>query len=312
MPKLKAIPNRNAFTLIELLVVIALIGVVIGLLIGAVQKVREVASRMHCRNNLKQIALATHDYHNAFGVVPVNSLPGPWGPYDSNHPSWSWLSRILPYIEHENLYRQANIPNNTLYQSREVVATQVKQYLCPSDPFSNRGPRDDDRNLGPTYPPGILAGQTNYQGVGGANWNYGDSQWTNPGTNGSFDGLNYGDGLFYRYDWVSPKRFTDIIDGTSNTFMAGESLPIKTQWCSWPHANSAFGTCAIPPNVRRSGDKDYSPEDFGNTIGFRSQHPGGLQFAMADGSVHFIANSIDLKVYRGFATIQGGEIATLP
>jgi len=312
MPIAKFQSARRGFTLIELLVVIAIIAILIGLLAGAVQRIREAASRLQCRNNLKQIALATHAYHDTFSVLPVNTLPGPLGPYDANNPSWSWLARILPFIEQESLYRQGNIPTSTLYQSRETVATQVKLFLCPSDPYSNRGARTDDRNLGTFHPPNIPAGQTNYQGVGGANWNYGDPQWTNPGINGSFDGLNYGDGIFYRYDWVAPKRIMDILDGASNTFMIAENLPEKTQWCSWPHANSSFGTCAIAPNVLGPGGKDYSPQDFANNIGFRSRHPGGLQFALADGSVHFVANSIELKLYRALATIQGGEVASVP
>jgi len=121
-------PPRAAFTLIELLVVIAIIGVLLALLLPAVQKVREAANRMTCQSQLRQIALATHSYHDAQGHFPVDSLDA-YGP--ESH-AWSWLARILPYVEQDNLYRQGNIPNNTLYQSRDVVAAQIKLFLCPA------------------------------------------------------------------------------------------------------------------------------------------------------------------------------------
>src|SRR5262249_8415882 len=147
------------------------------------------------------------------------------------------------YLEQDNLYRQANIPSNTLEQSQDAVAQAVKVFFCPSDTALGTGPRRDAADLGvydgPIFPPPITAGQTNYKGVSGANWAWGDPRWINVGTNGSFDGLNQGDGLFYRADYLSPKRLTDVTDGSSNTFMIGEDLPAKNNWCSWPYANNA-------------------------------------------------------------------------
>src|SRR5262249_6375931 len=153
--------HRGGFTLIELLVVIAIIAVLIGLLLPAVQKVREAAARSSCQNNLKQIALAVHNYHDANGLMPVNSLitdqQNNWV-----SPNWSWLARILPYVEQEPLYRNANIPKNTLGDTtgnpstRDLCATQIKTYLCPTDPDSNAGPRTDRANL-----VGMLVGVTN-------------------------------------------------------------------------------------------------------------------------------------------------------
>jgi prepilin-type N-terminal cleavage/methylation domain-containing protein len=130
--------RRTAFTLIELLVVIAIIAILIGLLVPAVQKVRESANRIQCANNLKQLALAVHNYHSDRGTFPVNSFYG-WKP---TVPSWSWLAHLLPYVEQDNLYRQANIggsPPNNINQSLPQIATRVKVFLCPSDPKALKG-----------------------------------------------------------------------------------------------------------------------------------------------------------------------------
>jgi len=103
-----------------------------------------------------------------------------------------------------------------------------------------------------------------------------------------------------------------IRDGTSNTFMIGEDVPATNEWASWPYANNSQGTCAIPPNIRRPDGSHYPAWNWQNNESFRSLHAGGLHFACADGSVHFIHDTIALPVYRALATIHGGEIATVP
>ena len=157
-------------------------------------------------------------------------------------------------------------------------------------------------------------------GVSGANW--GDdllgiganikTDWRNPGSNGSFDGHSRGDGIFYRMDFQRPLRLTQISDGTSNTFMIGEDVPALDIYSSWPYSNNATGTCAIPPNVRGPNGQPYPPSNWENGESFRSRHPGGVQFACADGSVRFISDGIALPVYRALATIRGGEAASVP
>jgi prepilin-type N-terminal cleavage/methylation domain-containing protein len=326
-------PRRaHGFTLIELLVVIAIIAVLIGLLLPAVQKVREAAARSACQNNLKQIALAVHNYHDANNIFPVNTLitdqQNNW-----ISPNWSWLARVLPYVEMDSLYRQANIPKNNLGDTtgspttKDLCATQIKTFLCPTDPDSNAGPRTDRANL-----VGMLVGVTNYKGVSGANWGWytnaalnppndsgappfiaTESRWINPSTiDGSYNGLNDGDGLFFRADYRHQHKITDITDGTSNTFMVGEDLPAKNIHCAWPFANTANGTCGIGPNAKRLNGTEYTPSDWPNLYAFRSLHLGGLQFAMADGSVVFVKDSIDPATYRALATIRGAEVASLP
>jgi prepilin-type N-terminal cleavage/methylation domain-containing protein len=127
--------RRTGFTLIELLVVIAIIAVLIGLLLPAVQKVREAAARSSCQNNLKQIALGAHNYESTYGHLPVNTQeypPNTWT-WDAqrNARSWSWLARTLPFLEQDNLYRQGNVPNATFNQALAVIATPVKTFFCP-------------------------------------------------------------------------------------------------------------------------------------------------------------------------------------
>jgi prepilin-type N-terminal cleavage/methylation domain-containing protein len=330
--------RRGGFTLIELLVVIAIIGVLIALLLPAVQKVREAASRLQCQNNLRQLALAVHNYHDQEGYFPVNSLITD---RQSNwiSPNWSWLARILPYIEQDNLYRQAGIPTQRLdggaalatpptNPTQAAVATQVKTFLCPSDGDSNKGPKTDRANL-----VGMLVGLTNYKGVSGANWGWytnaalnppndsgappfiaTDARWINPSTiDGSYNGLNDGDGIFFRTDFRHKRRTADVSDGLSNTFLIGEDIPSLNIHCAWPFANTATGTCGIGPNNnKRPNGTSFAASDWPNLYSFRSWHAGGLQFALADGSVHFVHEGIALPTYRALATIQGGEVVTPP
>jgi len=317
---------RWAFTLIELLVVIAIIAVLIGLLLPAVQKVREAAARMQCANNLKQLALGCHNYHDVFASLPRNGNQfGLTMSHGTNGTGccgvgaahWSWIARLLPYIEQDNMYKMAGIPTNSMNQDAPtlaVLAMPIKTLNCPSDP-SNRT-RSDSADLG-----GTLVALTSYKGVSGANWgadfyptetNF-STPYRNPGANGSYNGLEKGDGIFWRADIRSGNlSLTGISDGTSNTFMIGEDLPDYIHWNAWSYANGACGTCAIPPNTGitipplGTGDSWSWPTRYS----FRSRHPGGLQFAYADGSVHFISDSIPLTVYRWMATIQGGEVAS--
>jgi prepilin-type processing-associated H-X9-DG protein len=303
--------------LVELLVVIAIIGVLVALLLPAVQSARESARRMQCSNNIRQIGLGVHNYVDTFANFPINTLPTPpvnWND-NSDFKFWSWMSRILPYIEQQNLYLNCKVGENTLRQSQQFIATQIKTFICPTDEYARRGPRTDGHNLGnPPLANPLPLGQTNYRGVSGANWQWGDARW-NPiasAIDGSRDGLLAGDGLFYRVDYLRPRRMAMITDGTSNTFLVGEGLPQLNTHCSWPYANHTQGTCAIYPNAKRPDGTLYAPTDWNNVYSFHSRHPNGVQFGFADGSVTFIANNIDIPTYRALATIQGGESIQKP
>ena len=306
--------DPRAMSLIELLIVIAIIAILIGLLLPAVQKVRAAASGLRCKNNLRQIALAVHAFHDVEGRLPYGQLGGPYGVGPDSR-AWSWLARVLPHLEQDNVYRQGSIPNKTLRQSG-VADRDINVFLCPSDRPLGAGQRQYSSDVF-----GFPVGNTNYKGVSGANWGddtYGigpniDTDWRNAGTNGSFNGLDLGDGMMYRTDSARGLRLTSVTDGTSNTFMIGEDVPANNVWCSWPYANNAYGTCAIPPNVElRYQGPQYKPGDWQNLWSFRSRHAGGLHFATADGAVRFIADTIDLPTYRALATIQGGEVAAVP
>jgi type II secretory pathway pseudopilin PulG len=310
--------RRFGLTIVELLVVVGILGILVAILVPAIQAARESALKTRCKNNLRQVAIATNMYHDAKRRFPHGYfiIQGGVGP-DAR--AWSWLARILPYAEENALYNEGQIGRATLRQSG-VVDRQIPLFLCPSDDYSNLGPRGDAGNLGPEElgPISIAVGQTNYQAVSGANWGADSSQsrkekhsigsdWENLGKNGSYDGLDNGDGIMWRSDYQKTRRMGHVKDGASKTFMIGEALPEKNRYVSWPYANNAYATCAIPPNVVPVPGRDYTPNWWPNVAGFRSHHPGGLHFAYIDTSVRWIEDEIDLAVYRAQATIAGGD-----
>ena len=303
--------NRRGFTLIELLVVIAIIAILIGLLLPAVQKVREAAARMSCTNNLKQIGVAVHSYNDANNRMPFNGDPVTnagccWG---TTARQYSWLARSLPYMEQDNLYKLVYDlnPERTMGSSRgqTMGRTFVKTFKCPSDTTT------DIRTNVANHPGGRPIASTSYKGVSGKNWAWGSFTFNSGGSYGT-NGLDTGDGIFYRRDLLRKLTLNQITaaDGLSNTLMIGEDIGAMNIHNAWYYANGANGTCAIPlNNAMRAGQPGFNnPGDWPNVYSFRSRHTGGANFALGDGSIRFVRDSIDLTTYRNAASWSGGEV----
>ena len=312
---------RRAFTLVELLVVIAIIGILVALLLPAVQAARESARRTQCLNHLKQLALAGHGFHDVKLQLPT----GQYGDYDAftafggpfeDSSSWSWLADVLPFIEQDSVRELGGIPN-TLLKNSPALKVRISTFLCPSDMALANSPYPQASHYLRT---GQEVGLTNYKGVQGANFCWGP--YTNAGTpDPDCEPWWHGDGVLYPMAWQKPKRFAEILDGTSQTLMIGEDvwnkdLPAANanrygQGFAWAHAVEACRTCAIPPNLyRRQPNIPVTAWELQH--GFKSRHPGGVQFALVDGSVLLINDNVALGLYRRLATIAGGEAVPPP
>jgi len=218
--------SQRAFTLIELLVVIAIIAILIGLLLPAVQKVREAANRMRCGNNLKQLGLAVHSFHDANSRMPFSgtTINYNWAT-DQNVPgpnTWTWLARILPFIEQGTIATTYNIPGGTMGAAVAGLRIPIATLRCPSAQETG----DTATNWPNTGWNAVTMSLTNYRGVSGSNWGInglGTATFTTAYANGDMFGLDRGNGIFYRSDGTRPLRIGGITDGASNTLMIGES-----------------------------------------------------------------------------------------
>jgi prepilin-type N-terminal cleavage/methylation domain-containing protein len=296
--------RRNGFTLIELLVVIAIIAILIALLLPAVQQAREAARRTQCKNNLKQIGLALHNYHDVHktfppGWIAVDPLTGRHSAHEGVS-GVGWAAMILPYMEQSNLYELLD-PRLPLTDPENAAfrLAQVEAYKCPSDPKEDLFDMVEEGS-------GTFITQlptTNYIGSFGTFELDGceNAPGTAPvATNGQCEG----NGIFYHNSKV---RIRDIVDGTTNSLMCGERKTNRAlDWySSWP-GMIAEGEEAFQ---RVCGSADHVPNDPASHFDdFSSQHTGGAQFGLGDGSVRFISENIDVGVYQSLATIQGGEV----
>jgi prepilin-type N-terminal cleavage/methylation domain-containing protein len=291
--------RRSAFTLIELLVVIAIIAILIALLVPAVQKVREAAARLQCTNNLKQIGLALHGYHDTAKALPPGYCDvAPW-PNDDAGPGWGWASYILPNLEQTALQRQINYGLNVGSATAPIPAvraTVLPIFVCPSDRAVGTFVVTDGGANSWVMAQGSYVACNGNDGV--------DDNSTPPHT-----------GAFVR--GTKGFRFADITDGLSNTFFVGErcSTMALSAWAGVP-LNAQVPSVRAPGNY--SGGSalvlghcgPHLPNDsiVTDADAMSSAHLAGVQFLMGDGSVRIILNSISQASYDAMATRAGNEV----
>ncbi|MFM8272069.1 MAG: DUF1559 domain-containing protein, partial [Gemmata sp.] len=263
--------------------------------------------------NLKQIGVAVHNFHDSEGRFPYSgtTVNYNWAT-DQNVPganTWTWVARILPYIEQGTIAGTYNIPGGTMGAAQAGLAVRINTLRCPTA-LENGDTATDWANTGLSA---VTMALINYRGVSGSNWGINTGATfataypvTDPDPALGQNGLDAGNGIFYRTDGKRRLTFAGITDGTANTLMAGESSHSFDQHCGgWAYPNYVHGTCAIPLNFKDPG-KTYT--NWQNRYSFYSYHSGGGNFARADGSVVFISDSINLTTYRNLATIKGGEV----
>ncbi|MBU6295055.1 MAG: DUF1559 domain-containing protein [Planctomycetes bacterium] len=305
---------RPAFTLIELLVVIAIIAVLIGLLVPAVQKVREAASRMSCVNNLKQIGLASHSYHDAYQAVIPAFIGDNSQNTGTNTDTWpTWAALILPYIEQENVRRLWDTTRLVSFQPPAAYQTQVKIYLCPSRPAPVLSVGESWSTPTLTGPGGALS---DYAASFGPHANYTASIGAVVPALPSVTVDAVGPLLT---KWTHQVRIADIIDGTSNTTLFGEKSirPLSLRGKNEDRSiysgirntqRRMMGTSEVDGSQRPLLPPDNNNIANANNS-FGGPHAGVTNFVFVDGSVKAVRNSASINTLTALVTRAGGEVA---
>lgn len=330
--------SDRGFTLIELLVVITIIAALIGLVLPAVQAAREGARRARCVNNLRQLALAANNYHGQIGTFPANLYLHPKYAAKETWNNASWIVMMLPQMEQPALYNAVNFDvmwgshpmglwnaSKLGQQNSTVRQSIVSTLICPSDPSQPIDSTNADEietemaagtsyvgNLGdnclecdpstPTVAFCVASGH-NCRGI-----RLGDPPRPPAGDPNARSRLRgTGSGIFWRHG--ASVSIGEITDGLSNTLLAGEQVMKVTRWNAWVQANQSLGGTAVPPNWVPPGNT-ASLDLWWQWYNFRSQHPGGVNFAMCDGSVKFIKDSINFATYQAISTRAQNEIVS--
>ena len=303
--------RRVGFTLVELLVVIAIIGILVSLLLPAVQSAREAARRSQCGNSLRQLALATLNHVSAQQVFPSGVGYGPPAGNTVGTPPYSgkgWLIDILPSLEEQALadrfgqFLDSEFAAGRGLKSpelRDAVQTFLPVLSCPSGSPSPQLIEDQWQWKG------IPVATSTYKGVMGDNMmatvsSFGGNPFCNAGALECT-------GVIWRTSSIWPRKMKDVVDGTSHTMLVGEDIPDHNWHTMWSFSNGDSGSTYAPPNYN---PVPPDPKTWWDMRGFRSYHPGGLQFAFIDGSVRYLSEGIDLATYRAQSTIRGEEILT--
>lgn len=331
--------QRPAFTLIELLVVIAIIAVLIALLLPAVQQAREAARRTQCKNNLKQLGLAFHSYHDT-----VNTFPPGWiGKGSGNYSGFGWNSMLLPYFDQGPLYNiltTTAIPNmltglaaNTSTATSKTTDTPLAALRCPSDPGTATAittVTGVNVQFGRTNYPAVCGFNPNLQGI---STNWGVAPMTGVATTNQLMGSMWVNQTTIMWGGCfgenTRKGIRDITDGTSNTLLVGErytpqesgsgvaaTIAGDTIWAGTPLSASptsgswlqalVLGECTTRVNFGTTISSGGTPR--ADTAGFGSMHTGGCHFLMGDGAVRFISENIDMNTYRALSRISDGSV----
>lgn len=329
----------KAFTLVELLVVIAIIGVLVALLLPAIQAARETSRRSSCSNNLRQYGIALQNYHGVHNQFPSNSY---WFPIPATYPpgnikrKGSIHVKLLPFIEGSTFHERIDFAGDVVGQLQHDVAlgTTVLSFMrCPSDDYPQLYDRGVE-NSGYTTPEGKHA-VTNYGSSVGAQATTGQAgcdtlpkgfpgnEFGNgPSTDGNAENPYEISGVFSRKAWAASIK--QITDGTSNTIAMGETLPgcsakdlqlpwwVGMQWYGGTAPPINYPTCPGegPGNDGSTGINCNSWNNLVTDAGFKSRHPGGCQFAFADGSVHYFSEDIDYRNYQRLGDRHDGETVT--
>ena len=293
--------RRKGFTLVELLVVIAIIGILIALLLPAVQAAREAARRMACSNNLKQIGLGLHMHHDARNVLPPGWTGNPnWvGPT-----GWAWSKEILGYMEETGISEglipdDANITDN-VGGVPAARATRIATFRCPSDV----GKETNDST-------GYNLATSNYVGVFGAPTVQDPRTLRDILVATATTGQAKGNGVFYHN---SQARFRDMRDGTTHTFVVGERGMLFDFYSTWTgvvgpasefHAARVVGNALTYPNDLGAAEKSMIADNV--IMDFVSKHTSGVHFLLGDGSVRLVGDDIDQSIYWALCTANAGD-----